>query len=116
MYAAGMAQAAEGQVPALPEDDQREQDEPRACDPVGRQHRRPALARRRERPPDPLGRERHVEMGDAERRKRVHDRVHHRGGIPIVPASPIPWRREDCAVKGVRVTISACGTSSAGTA
>jgi len=37
---AGIPEAAEGQAPALPEDDQREQDECCARDAIGRQHRR----------------------------------------------------------------------------
>src|SRR2546426_8369507 len=45
-------------------------------------------------PPDLLGRERHVEMGDAEWRKRVHDRVHHRGRDPNRAGLPDPLGAE----------------------
>src|SRR5213594_1531696 len=49
---AGMAEAAERQAPALEEDDQREQDEGAARNPLGRQHRRRAAS------PSPLARAR----------------------------------------------------------
>jgi hypothetical protein len=70
--------------------------------------------RRRDGIPDSLGRRRHVEMADAERRERVDEGVITEPSEPAQPASPHPLAPSGLVNAGIgRLTKPKLGTSEA---